>query len=194
MMGKAHFQNQDFVEAVRTIVAERGPSEVTVDAITSLLSAPRGSFYHRFSSLDLLRGQLWLKTVCDYQQGFIAHLEAGDGLKAALHVPAFSRLHLDDARMLLLYSRHDFVAGEWPDELKFGVRAQAERLEKCMTTFCRRIFGRAGVNHLQRVTYALLEAPVAAVKSHLRKRERPPPLVDRLIGATYKAVVVEDDE
>jgi len=48
---------------------------------------------------------------------------------AALHTPAWARLHLDDARLLLLYSRHDFVQGDWPKTLKRGVRDQAQRFE-----------------------------------------------------------------
>jgi hypothetical protein len=69
--------------------------------------------------------ELWLKTVLAYQEGFVAAIEAGVGLAAALHTPAWARLHLDDARLLLLYSRHDFVQGDWPAALKRGVRDQA---------------------------------------------------------------------
>src|SRR5258708_37225725 len=60
--------------------------------------------------------------------GFVAAIESGDGLAAALHTPAWARLHLDDARLLLLYSRHDFVQGDWPKTLKRGVPDQAQRL------------------------------------------------------------------
>ncbi len=69
-----------------------------------------------------------MKTVLAYQEGFVAAIEAGDGLAAALHTPAWARLHLEDARLLLLYSRHDFV-GDWPAALKRGVRDQAQRFE-----------------------------------------------------------------
>ena len=90
---------------------------MTVDSVTQRLGAPKGSFYHRFASRDALLGELWLKTVLAYQEGFVAAIEAGDGLAAALHTPAWARLHLDDARLLLLYSRHDFVQGDWPAAL-----------------------------------------------------------------------------
>jgi AcrR family transcriptional regulator len=87
---------------------------VTVDSVTARLKAPKGSFYYRFASRDALLGELWLATVLSYQRGFAAAIDAGDGLAAALHTPAWARLHLDDARLLLLYSRHDFVQGDWP--------------------------------------------------------------------------------
>ena len=44
----------------------------------------------------------------------------------------------------MLYSRHDFVHGDWPAPLKRGVADQAERFEACLKTFARAAFGRAG--------------------------------------------------
>ena len=131
-MGRALFDNADFLSAARSLAAERGPAAVTVNSVTAQLKAPKGSFYYRFASRDLLMGELWLTTVLAYQQGFVAAIEAGDGLAAALHTPAWVRRHLDDARLLLLYSRHDFVDGDWPAPLKRGVRDQAERFEGCL--------------------------------------------------------------
>ena len=77
-----------------------------------------GSFYHRFASRDVLLGNLWLKTILDFQQGVSAALDAGDGLAAALHTPSWAREHLDEARLLLVFDREDFVAGSWPEELQ----------------------------------------------------------------------------
>ena len=96
------------------------------------MEAPKGSFYYRFASRDALLGEVWLETVLAYQEGFVAAIEAGDGLRAALHTPAWARRHLDDARLLMLYSRHDFVHGDWPAPLRRGVADQAERFEGCL--------------------------------------------------------------
>jgi AcrR family transcriptional regulator len=188
-MGRPLFDNEGFLAAARTLACERGPSAVTVDSVAQRLGAPKGSFYHRFASRDALLGELWLKTVLAYQEGFVAAIEAGDGLAAALHTPAWSRLHMDDARLLLLYSRHDFVQGEWPAPLKRGVRGQAQRFESCLSTFARSTFGRAGPAQIRRATFVLAEVPVAAVKTHLAQREPPPPIVDELISKAYYAVV-----
>lgn len=162
---------------------------MTVDSVTQRLSAPKGSFYYRFASRDLLLAELWLATVLAHQEGFVTAIEAGDGLGAALHTPQWVRRNLDDARMLLLYSRHDFVQGEWPAALKRDVREQAERFQGCLERFARQAFGRAGQAQVRRVTFALAEVPIATVKEHLKRREPPPPLVDELISETYHAVV-----
>jgi AcrR family transcriptional regulator len=188
-MGRALFDNAGFLAAARALACDRGPGAVTVDSVTQHLKAPKGSFYHRFASRDALLGELWLETVLAYQEGFVAAIEAGDGLGAALHTPAWSRLHLDDARLLLLYSRHDFVQGDWPAALKRGVRDQAQRLEACLAKFVRLAFGRISPANLRRGAFVLADVPIAAVRSHLRNREPPPALVDELITATYHAIV-----
>jgi AcrR family transcriptional regulator len=188
-MARALFDNAGFLAAARALASERGPAAVTVDSVIERLKAPKGSFYYRFASRDALLGELWLATVRSYQEGFVRAIEAGDGLAAALHTPAWVRRHLDDARLLLLYSRHDFVQGDWPATLKRGVRDQAQRLEGCLTRFTRQAFGRAGPAELRRATFVLAEVPIAAVKQHLERREPPPPLVDELIARTYRAIV-----
>jgi len=190
---RAIFDRVDFLAAARVLVSERGPAAVTVDSVIQQLNAPKGSFYHRFASRDLLLGEVWLATVLAYQEGFVAAIESGDGLAAALHTPAWVRQNLDDARVLLLYSRHDFVQGDWPASLKRGVRDQAERVKACLDTFARQAFGRLGPAQLQRAAFVLLEVPTAAVREHLRRREAPPPLIDELITKTYHAIVGGSD-
>jgi AcrR family transcriptional regulator len=189
-MRRAQFDHAGFLAAARELVAERGPVSVTVDSVSQRLKAPKGSFYYRFASRDALLGELWLKTVLAYQEGWVAAIEAGDGLRAALHTPVWARRHLDDARLLMLYSRHDFVQGPWPAALKRGVADQAQRFETCLRTFTVHAFGRAGAAQLRRAAFVLAEVPIAAVKPHLQRRERPPPLVDELIAKTYHAIVV----
>lgn len=188
-MKRAIFHRGDFLTAARVLASERGPAAVTVDSVTEQLKAPKGSFYYRFASRDVLLGELWLATVLAFQEGFVAAIEAGDGLGAALHTPAWVRRNLDDARLLLLYNRHDFVQGDWPEALERGVRDQADRFKACLSHFARQAFGRADPNQLRRAAFVLAEVPGAAVKEHLRRREPPPPLVDELISKTYQAIV-----
>src|SRR5882757_1846527 len=161
-MGRALFDSASFVAAARAIAARQGPAAVTVDSVAARLGAPKGSFYYRFASRDALLGELWLATVLAYQQGFVAAIEAGDGLAAALHTPAWARRHLDDACLLLLHSRHDFVQGDWPAPLRRGVADQAARFEDCLNAFARQAFGRAGAAERRRSVFVLAEVPIAA--------------------------------
>jgi AcrR family transcriptional regulator len=190
-MGRAKFSQQDFLAATLAIVAEHGPPAVTVAAISERLKSPIGSFYHRFASLDVLLGELWLQTVLDFQRGLSAAIDAGDGVRAALHTPAWVRGHLNEARLLLLHHRDDFVQGEWPQELREAVAAQTRDMQTGSARFARLVFGRAGAEERRLAQFLLAELPVAAVRQHLLRREPPPPLVDRLIRVTYRAVVAD---
>jgi AcrR family transcriptional regulator len=188
-MGRAVFDNAGFLAAARALACEEGPNAVTVDSVARRLRAPKGSFYHRFESRDALLGELWLQTALAWQEGFVAAIEANDGLAAALHTPTWARLHLDDARLLLIYNRRDFVHGDWPAALKRGVRDQARRLESCATRFAQHAFGHTGPQQLRSARFVLVEVPIAAVKTHLERREPPPILVDDLISMTYHAII-----
>lgn len=188
-MARPKFADADFLDAALAIAAERGPPAVTVSAIAERLGAPVGSFYHRFASRDVLLGELWLRTVLDFQQGITAALDSGDGLRAALHTPTWVRSHLDKGRLLLLYHRDDFLQRGWPETVRDGVAAQTARMEAAFAQFARLIFGRAGKDETRRAQFLIAEMPVGVVRQHLQRREKPPPIVDELIRITYRAVV-----
>ena len=190
-MGHAKFSQDDFLAAALAIVAEQGPSAVTVGSISERLQSPTGSFYHRFASRDVLLGELWLRTVLEFQQGVRAAIDAGDGLRAALHTPAWVREHLDKARLLLLYHRDDFVHGEWPEQLREGAAALTQGVQTGSARYARLVFGRAGAEERRLAQFLLSEVPLAAVRQHLLRHEPLPPLVDDLIRLTYRAVVAD---
>jgi AcrR family transcriptional regulator len=190
-MGHAKFREKDFYAAASAIAAERGLPAVTVASISARLKSPTGSFYHRFASLEVLLGELWLRAVLDFQAGIAAARDAGDGLAAALHTPAWARKHLDQARLLLLYDRRDFVAGEWPQVLRARVAEMTARMDAASPRWARTIFGKAGREEVRLAQFLISELPVTVVRQHLVRGEKPPPLVDEIIRTTYAAVLAD---
>ena len=190
-MGHAKFTEEDFFAAALAVIAERGLPAVTVASISARLKSPTGSFYHRFASRDVLLGELWLRVVLDFQAGVAKALDAGDGLAAALHTPAWARKHLDKARLLLLYDRSDFIHGDWPEELRERVADMTMRMEAGSRRRARAIFGKEGREEIRLAQFLISELPVAVVRQHLMRGEKPPPLVDQLIRTTYAAVVAD---
>ena len=188
-MGHPAFDNADFLDAALALASEHGPAGVTVAAISARLQAPTGSFYHRFASRDLLLAELWFRTVMKFQEGVAAAIDAGEGLRAALHTPRWVRAHLDEGRLLLLHHRDDFVQGEWPEAFREKLAEQARGGQERLRKFARDTLGRAGSADLRRARFLLSEVPVAAVRQHLIRREKPPALVDDLIRTTFEAVV-----
>jgi hypothetical protein len=90
-----------------------------------------------------------------------------------------------------MYDRKDFVQGEWPEELRERVAEMTQRMEAGSLRQARVIFGEDGCEEVRLAQFLISEVPVAAVRQHLVRREAPPPLVDRLIRTTYRAVVAD---
>jgi AcrR family transcriptional regulator len=190
-MGHPKFSQEDFLSAALAIIAERGVAGVTVASVSERLGSPTGSFYHRFVSRDVLLGSLWLRAVLDFQIGISAALDANDGLQAALHTPAWVRKHPDQACLLLLHDRKDFLKGDWPAELRERVAEMTQRMDAGSRKWARVIFGKEGRDEIRLAQFLISELPVASVRQHLLRGEAPPELIDRIIRATYRAIVAD---
>jgi hypothetical protein len=95
------------------------------------------------------------------------------------------------SRLLLLYDRTDFVQGDWPEELRDRVAEMTRRQQDGLQRRARVVFGHDGPEEVRRAQFVIAEVPVAAVRQHLLRHEPPPPLVDSLIRATYRAIVAD---
>ena len=132
------------MDAAMRLVAEGGPSAATVAGIAGALGAPVGSIYHRFKSRNLLLARLWIRTVKRFQVGFLRALEADDldeaALGAALYNVEWTRRHVDEARVLLLYRRED-LAERWPEELGEELAALNTDVERAVRDHALRRYG-----------------------------------------------------
>jgi hypothetical protein len=73
--------------------------------------------------------------------------------------------------------------------LRWQAAQLAQQIEIELRAFTRRLCGREDVRTVRLVTYAVIEAPFAAIRRHVAANESPPPYVDLLIRATYDAVI-----
>ncbi len=181
------------LDAAAEVAATRGPAGATIGAIADSLGAPTGSIYHRFRSKDVLLAELWLQTVESFQVGFQAALAGPDayaaGLEAALYTVHWVRTHPLPARLLLLHHRDDFLPTGWPPEVLERAEGLTTRGEAGMRSFTQRALGSTGAAAKRRARYAVVELPVAAVISHVRADEPPPPVVDVLVADAYRALI-----
>jgi len=193
-MGRpARFERSDIAEAALRLVADGGPHALTVAALARELGAPTGSIYHRYASRDQLLGELWMDVVEGFQSGFVACLDGADGFEGAVTAAHFMcgwvREHPIEARVLLLHRRQDFVAGAWPAELVERAGALEPQLGAALRGFARRALGSAGREAMARLRYALLDAPLGAVKPYVQSHTPIPAVVDELIEATVRAAL-----
>ncbi|HEX6707863.1 MAG TPA: TetR/AcrR family transcriptional regulator [Albitalea sp.] len=189
----ARFDDEQIVAATARVAAARGPAGATVARIAAALRAPTGSIYHRFASRDVLLGEVWLRAAESFQAGFAQCLGADDaraaGLAAVRYVPQQVRDRPQEARILLLHRREDFLERGWPAAMKSRAKALSRQMDDGVQAFCQRLFGRSDAVTLRIAFYALAEAPLAAVRRHVQAKEPPPPTVDALIEATYFASI-----
>lgn len=190
---KAIFDRRDMTGAALRLVADRGPQSVTVAALAKEVGAPTGSIYHRYRSREQLLAELWMEVVEGFQAGFVTSLaRANDvegGVEAARFMPSWTREHLLEARLLLLYRRQDFVTGAWPAELAARAAALEPQLGSALRSFAQRAFGNVDANVMAHVRYALLDAPFGAIRPYLQAHKRLPPVVDDLVATTAYAVL-----
>lgn len=66
-----------------------------------------------------------------------------------------------------------------------------QRMEGGSHKWARIIFGKEGREEVRLAQFLVSELPVAAVRQHLLRGEKPPELIDRIIRATYRAVVAD---
>lgn len=187
----ARYSHEQIVAATAQVAAEKGPAGASVARIARILRAPTGSIYHRFSSRGLILGEVWLQAAASFQDGFSEHLNAEDphaaGLDAVHYVPNRVRAHPQEARLLLLHRREDFLDREWPAPMKKRAATLQQQLSNGLRDFCRRLSGRTDADSIRILTFALAEAPLAAVKRHVEAGEPPPTIVDALIEETYRS-------
>ncbi len=181
MARAAEFTPGDFLESAAALVAEGGPGAATTFAILRGVRATVGSFYHRFASRDALLAELWLGLVEPYQREFLARLEAGDVLEAALFTPRWVRLHPRAARILLLHRREDFVEKAWPASFVTRARRLGAELTNGLRELTANAFGAVSEDAVRRVQFALIDVPMSAVRRHLAAGEPVPAVVDDLV-------------
>jgi AcrR family transcriptional regulator len=187
------FDQAQILDAAERLIARHGPSGATVGAIAQAVGAPTGSIYHRFDSRDVLLAKVWLGAARAFQTAFFERL-AGPapreaGLAAALYMAQRVRERPREARLLLLHRREDFVDRGWPANMRRRAERLGRQVETELRAFSSRLCGRQDARTVRSIAYALVEAPVAAVRRHVAAEESPPAYVDGLIRTTYEAVI-----
>ena len=187
------FDQAQILDAAKRLIARHGPSGATIGAIAQAVGAPTGSIYHRFDSRDVLLAKVWLGAATAFQTAFFERLTGPApreaGLAAALYMAQRVRERPREARVLLLHRREDFVDRGWPANMRRRAERLGRQVETELRAFSSRLCGRQDARTVRSIAYALVEAPVAAVRRHVAAEESPPAYVDGLIRTTYEAVI-----
>jgi len=186
------FDEEAILNAALEVGGEAGFERLSVSRVAGRVGAPSGSVYHRYASRDALMAALWLRTVERFQAGY---LEALDGeapaleraRAAALHVVRWSREYRHAATLLLRYRCEDLLDGAMPE-------AFAKRAATLNEAAVRRVVALAGElwpgsPDVERVRFACVSVPMAAVRESLVAKKSPPKSVERLVDETVVALL-----
>ncbi|MUM19215.1 TetR/AcrR family transcriptional regulator [Mycobacterium sp. CBMA271] len=183
---KPQYTTDDILDAALGLVTSAGPSAATATAVGKVLGAPSGSVYHRFASRDELMARLWLRSITRYQDGLLAALALPDAeiaLHAAIdHAFDWTQENRNEAQLLLQYDKADLVA-HWPNTLAAELKALNARVRKSLREFTERRYGSVTPELLDKVMFALIDMPYAAVRRHLPDRGEPAPWLREFIHA-----------
>lgn len=196
------FSEDQILDAGLALVAEGGPAALTLTAVAQRIGAPSGSIYHRFGSRDLLVGELWVRTVDAFQDGWLDALAQADepmgmARRGAAHVLTWSIQHPNGARLLMLHRSEDLLAEDWPEPLRDANRRQRERVTAALDDLAQR-FEVSGRRHLRRLTFACVEIPTAEIRHCLARGTVPDAtsheLVDEAVVALLTPIAEPDPD
>ena len=187
------YPTESILDAARNVVLDEGIGAATIAAIAKSSGAPVGSIYHRFSSVDELLTEMWIRAVRRSQERFAMAAEHPDATEAAvgaaLSVYDFCVEHPADARLLLSYGPDDLARGR----IEPRQRVELERLNEPVMAVVRnlagRLYGRASRRSVDRVLMAVFDLPHGAARRPLMNGETLSPERRDGVEAAVRAVL-----
>ena len=132
--------------------------------------APSGSLYHRFPDRATLLGELWLRTILRFHEGYIGKLAIPEPRQAAAaaarYVVEWSSTRPAEAS-ILLHPRAAYEPAGWPPEL---VR-RADEADRRLRAAIAGLISRLGIEP-DRAIAALVDLPYAVVRRHIEQGRR----------------------
>lgn len=182
------------LDVSRDLVLTGGARAVTVDRIVAASGAPKGSVYHRFSTVNDLLAAMWLRGVRRSQERFLQPLNGGgDPIEAAvaagLAIHDFASEEPADARLLAALRREDLVGEVSDPALAVALQQVNDELRAAVTALARRLYGRATRDAIERTTCAVIDLPQGAIRRHLVQGVPVPRGVRSQLAAAIRAAL-----
>ena len=185
---KAYYKNEEFIDSAIQIIAEEGLGALTIAGLSTRMTAPIGSVYHRFPSRDALVAELWLNIIESFQNEWLKILQV-DGRQATIFCMEWVRDHPNEARVMILYRIEDLTSGDWPKDLQKRAQRLFKELREGIAAFTKKQFGKVTNEYIDRTLFAIHDAPMGILRRYLEENKIPPKSVADIILETYEAVI-----
>jgi len=185
-MGRpSRYAEADIIAGATYVSSEIGPQKLTIAAVAERAGVPVGSIYHRYASRDEILAAVWLDFIEEFQEHWLAELEAEDAVRAGLAAVRFGfgwvRRRPREARLMLLHRREDFASEHWPASYRRRAERLAQRAGAGLLRYASRLTGRAGAAELGHVRFALVDVPSAALKRDVEAGVAPSEDVEQMV-------------
>ena len=183
------------LDVSRDLVLSDGARAVTVDRIVAISGAPKGSVYHRFSTVNDLLASMWLRGVRRSQARFLEPLRSdGDPVEAAvaagLAIHDFAIEQPADARLLAAMRREDLIGEVTDPNLRTALQQVNDQLRDALVVLARRLYGRATADAVERAACAVIDIPQGAIRRHLVNGNRVPRGLRSQLAAAIRAALL----
>jgi AcrR family transcriptional regulator len=183
------------LDVSRDLVLSHGARAVTVDRIVAISGAPKGSVYHRFSTVNDLLASMWLRGVRRSQDRFLEPLRSdGDPVEAAvaagLAIHDFAVEQPADARLLAAMRREDLIGEVTDPDLRTALQQVNDQLRDALVVLARRLHGRATADAVERAAFAVIDIPQGAIRRHLVNGDRVPRGLRSQLAAAIRAALL----
>ncbi|MCF8569974.1 TetR/AcrR family transcriptional regulator [Gordonia sp. HY002] len=189
------FSTNDLLDAALQIAVDEGPAAVTAAAVARSTGAPSGSVYHRFAGSDEILARLWIRTIAEFQTGFVDALADTDTAAAAdaaiAYVFDWCGANPGKARLLLTFDERG-IDRRAPHTVAAELRERNATARAALEDWARRHFDKPGPEEFDRAMYALVDLPYGAVRRHLPDG-RPRQWLRDSVTATAREVISSTD-
>jgi AcrR family transcriptional regulator len=170
------YDTDSILDAARGVVLDRGLGAATIAAIAESSGAPVGSIYHRFSSVDDLLTEMWIRAVRRSHASSIAAAQHPDPVEAAvgagLAVYDFCVERPPDGRLLLSFRPEDLGGARIDSKLRAELARLNEPVDAVFKELARRLYGRASPKAIDRVWMVVFDLAHGAVRRPLESCEK----------------------
>ncbi|MEE2855087.1 MAG: TetR/AcrR family transcriptional regulator [Actinomycetota bacterium] len=157
------------LDAVEHLVAQSGPTAVTIRAIRAAVGVSNGAVYHTFTSRGGLMGQAWLRAGQRFlavQTSLVDEALASDGpteavVAAANAAVAFTEQYPGSSALVLRVRREEVLADDVPDVVANDLRQLDKLLVALMVRLAIAVWDRKDAAAVDAITSCVVDLPTA---------------------------------
>lgn len=172
-MPRPRIHDPDVVlDAVEDLVAQSGPTAVTIRAVSAAVGVSNGAIYHTFTSRAGLMGQAWLRAgrrflalQTSLVDEAVANNDTGGPIEAVVAAAdaaaVFAERHPGSSTLVLRVRREEVLADDVPEDVADELRSLDRLLVASMVRLAIAVWDRKDTAAVDAITSCVVDLPTA---------------------------------